>query len=194
MTEPAALPDVAAGSGAGVEPGDPRPDLTGSTEMRRLHPLTPLLKSWFVVAAGVGYLWTQLTGLVEGQLFGSNFSDAGDGGAPISIWAALFVAALVGALGYGYLYWRFTRYGIVGNVLQVQTGVLFRQLVVVPYARMQYVDVQAGPLLRRFGLATVQLHTASAATDARIPGLDAQVAADLRDELARLGETKSVGL
>ncbi len=71
---------------------------------------------------------------------------------------------------------------------------MFRQLVVVPYARMQYVDVQAGPLLRRFGLATVQLHTASAATDARIPGLEAQVAADLRDELARLGETKSVGL
>ena len=55
--------------------------------------------------------------------------------------------------------------------LLVTSGVLFRQLVVVPYGRMQFVDVTAGPLDRRFGLATVQLHTASAATDAQIPGL-----------------------
>jgi membrane protein YdbS with pleckstrin-like domain len=85
-------------------------------------------------------------------------------------------------------------YDVGADALTITNGIMFRQLVVVPYARMQYVDVQAGPLLRRFGLATVQLHTASAATDARIPGLAAQVAADLRDELARLGETKSVGL
>lgn len=85
-------------------------------------------------------------------------------------------------------------YDVGADVLTITNGLMFRQLVVVPYARMQYVDVQAGPLLRRFGLANVQLHTASAATDARIPGLEAQVAANLRDELARLGETKSVGL
>ena len=85
-------------------------------------------------------------------------------------------------------------YDVGADALTITSGLMFRQLVVVPYARMQYVDVQAGPLLRRFGLANVQLHTASAATDAHIPGLEAQVAADLRDELARLGETKSVGL
>ena len=54
--------------------------------------------------------------------------------------------------------------------LLVTSGVLNRQLVVVPYGRMQFVDVTAGPLDRRFGLATVQLHTASPATDAQIPG------------------------
>ena len=71
---------------------------------------------------------------------------------------------------------------------------LFRELVVVPHARIQYVDVQAGPLVRKFGLAGVQLHTASASTDASIPGLPAAEAAELRDQLARLGETRSVGL
>ena len=40
-------------------------------------------------------------------------------------------------------------------------GIVFRQLVVVPYGRMQYVDVNAGPLARRFRIASVQLHTAS---------------------------------
>jgi len=184
VTEPAALPDVAAGSGAGVEPGDPRPDLTGSTEMRRLHPLTPLLKSWFVVAAGIGYLWTQLTGLVEGQLFGSGFSDPGDGGAPISIWAALFVAALVGALAYGYLYWRFTRYGIVGNVLQVQTGVLFRQSRQVKLDRLQAVDVVRPLIARIAGLAELRLEVAGGgSSEAPLAYLSLPGARQLRAEL-----------
>jgi hypothetical protein len=59
---------------------------------------------------------------------------------------------------------------------------------------MQFVDVQAGPLERRYGLATVQLHTASPATDARIPGLPHAEAARLRDRLAALGEARAAGL
>ena len=50
---------------------------------------------------------------------------------------------------------------------------------------MQFVDVSAGPLERAFGLATVQLHTAAAASDARIPGLPPAEAARLRDRLDR---------
>jgi membrane protein YdbS with pleckstrin-like domain len=72
--------------------------------------------------------------------------------------------------------------------------VLFRSLVVVPYGRMQFVDVSAGPLDRAFGLATVQLHTAAATTDARIPGLPPAEAARLRDRLAARGEAQSAGL
>ena len=53
------------------------------------------------------------------------------------------------------------------------SGIMFRSLVVVPYGRMQYVDVNAGPLARKFGIATVQLHTASPATSASIDGLAA---------------------
>lgn len=78
--------------------------------------------------------------------------------------------------------------------LLVRSGVLFRTLVVVPYGRMQYVDVQAGPLDRRFGIATVQLHTASAGTDAAIPGLVPAEAARLRERLASRGEARLAGL
>ena len=78
--------------------------------------------------------------------------------------------------------------------LVVARGVAFRRLSVVPYGRMQYVDVTAGPLERVFGLATVRLHTASAATDARVPGLEPDEAARLRDQLTRLGEAKAAGL
>jgi membrane protein YdbS with pleckstrin-like domain len=78
--------------------------------------------------------------------------------------------------------------------LLVRRGVLVRRTSVVPYGRMQYVDVTAGPLERRLGLATVTLHTAAAATDASVPGLRAEEAARLRDRLAALGEARQAGV
>lgn len=80
------------------------------------------------------------------------------------------------------------------NDLLVRHGLLIRRLSIVPYARMQFVDVSAGPLERGFGLATVQLHTAAAASDARIPGLAPAEAARLRDRLTALGEDRAEGL
>jgi membrane protein YdbS with pleckstrin-like domain len=78
--------------------------------------------------------------------------------------------------------------------LIVTRGLLFRRVSVVPYGRMQFIDVTAGPIDRLFGLATVQLHTAAAATDARIPGLLRTDADALRDRLALVGEAKATGL
>ena len=78
--------------------------------------------------------------------------------------------------------------------LIVSRGVLVRRLSVVPYGRMQFVNVTAGPVERAFRLATVKLHTAAAASDARIPGLEREEAARLRDRLAALGEAKAAGL
>ncbi len=78
--------------------------------------------------------------------------------------------------------------------LVVRRGVLVRRTTVVPYGRMQFVDVTAGPLDRRLGIATVTLHTAAAATDAFVPGLLADEAARLRDKLAALGEARQAGV
>jgi uncharacterized protein len=78
--------------------------------------------------------------------------------------------------------------------LLVRRGLLVQRLSLVPYGRMQFVDVTAGPVDRVFGLATVQLHTAAAASDARIPGLPTEDAQRLRDRLASLGEARAAGL
>jgi membrane protein YdbS with pleckstrin-like domain len=78
--------------------------------------------------------------------------------------------------------------------LLVRHGLLVRRLSIVPYARMQFVDVTAGPLERAFGLATVQLHTAAAASDAKVPGLPPEEASRLRDRLTALGEDRAEGL
>jgi membrane protein YdbS with pleckstrin-like domain len=78
--------------------------------------------------------------------------------------------------------------------LFVRRGVAFMRCEVVPYGRMQLVDVTAGPLQRRFGVATVHLHTAAPGTRARIPGLVPAEAARLRDRLTTLGEAQASGL
>ena len=78
--------------------------------------------------------------------------------------------------------------------LLVRHGLLVARLSVVPYGRMQFVDVLAGPAERLFGLSTLHLHTAAAASDARIPGLEEAEAARLRDRLAALGESRAAGL
>jgi membrane protein YdbS with pleckstrin-like domain len=90
--------------------------------------------------------------------------------------------------------WRSWGYAERGDDLLVTHGVLFKTLVVVPYGRMQFVDVTAGPVERKFGIAKVQLHTATPATDAEIPGLTPDEAKRLRDRLAALGEARAAGL
>jgi membrane protein YdbS with pleckstrin-like domain len=113
-------------------------------------------------------------------------------------WPAL--AALVPVLGAAWIWWLVGRqvrswgYAEREDDLLVRHGVLWRTVVVVPYGRMQYVDVYAGPVDRAFGLAKVQLHTASAGTDAYIPGLRPPEAARLRDRLASRGEARLAGL
>jgi membrane protein YdbS with pleckstrin-like domain len=91
---------------------------------------------------------------------------------------------------------RYRSWGYLERVddLVVRRGLLFHRLTVVPFGRMQFIDVTAGPVDRLFDLATVQLHTAAAATDARIPGLRMADAAQLRDRLAALGEARASGL
>jgi membrane protein YdbS with pleckstrin-like domain len=101
-----------------------------------------------------------------------------------TLWAALLISRQVHAIAYAER---------VDDLL-IRRGILFRSLVVVPYGRMQYVDVTAGPLARRFRIASVQLHTAAVGTHATIDGLPPQEAARLRDRLASRGEARLAGL
>jgi hypothetical protein len=109
---------------------------------------------------------------------------------------AFVVVGGVAALTYRFLLARYRAWGYQEREddLLVRRGCLIRRISVVPYGRMQFVDVTAGPFERSFGLATVRLHTAAAATDARIPGLDGAEATRLRDRLAALGEARAAGL
>ncbi|WP_431782573.1 PH domain-containing protein [Streptomyces chumphonensis] len=90
--------------------------------------------------------------------------------------------------------WRSWRYAERADDLLISRGVLWRETTVVPYGRMQLVEVTSGPVERRYGLARLQLHTAAATTDAAVPGLVPAEAERLRDRLTELGEARSAGL
>jgi membrane protein YdbS with pleckstrin-like domain len=120
-------------------------------------------------------------------------SAAGEQTAAVAGAAALLAVAVA---FYAALHGRYRAWGYAEREddLLVRRGVLIRRMSIVPYGRMQFVDVTAGPVDRMFRLATVQLHTAAAATDARIPGLTVEEAHRLRDRLAALGEARAAGL
>lgn len=102
----------------------------------------------------------------------------------LAAWAWWLIGRQVSAIGYAEQ----------DDDLLVRRGIMWRQIVVVPYGRLQYVDVQAGPVDRLLGISRVQLHTASASTDAAIPGLLPAEAARLRDRLTLRGEARLAGL
>lgn len=112
-------------------------------------------------------------------------------------WAPILVAGLAWTVWRWWrmdALWRSWGYAELADDLYVTHGLWFRQLSVVPYGRMQVVEVESGPIERALGLATVKLVTASATTDATIPGLTPGDAAQLRDRLTELGETRTSGL
>ncbi len=116
-------------------------------------------------------------------------------------WSDVADDALLGVVGLALIAWvmigRIVRswgYAERGEELYVRRGALYREMIAVPYGRMQYVEVTAGPVEQLFGLARIRLHTASARTEATIPGLTRREAARLRDRLTELGEAQAAGL
>ena len=109
---------------------------------------------------------------------------------------SVVVLATLGAMWTWFVRRRYRawRYQERHEDLIVARGVMVQRLSVVPYGRMQFVEVTAGPVERLFHLSTVKLHTAAAASDARIPGLETEEAARLRDRLTELGESMAAGM
>lgn len=123
--------------------------------------------------------------------FAGGLAVGGAGGVILFLGGVAFVVAMWGVERGRYRAWG---YAEREDDLVVRRGLLFRRISVVPYGRMQFIDVTAGPVDRLFGLATVQLHTAAAASNARIPGLNLTDAQQLRDRLAAVGEARATGL
>ncbi|MDK6274536.1 PH domain-containing protein [Pseudoglutamicibacter cumminsii] len=80
------------------------------------------------------------------------------------------------------------------NDFTYRVGIILRRVVVVPYGRLQYVDLTSGPLMRRYGLCEVSFKTAAAESSPDIPGLTQADGERLRDELAARGEQKLAGI
>ncbi len=82
------------------------------------------------------------------------------------------------------LKWKRWRYEVHEHEIDLQRGVLIVKRTIIPMNRVQHVDTQQGPLLRKHHLASVTISTA--ATIHTIPALDLEEADQLRDSISRL--------
>ncbi len=75
-------------------------------------------------------------------------------------------------------------YQMSADRLRVVRGILWNSDTVVPFGRVQHIDLDQGPIERFFGLGTLTLHTAgSHNASVHLPGLEHSLASDMREEI-----------
>lgn len=80
--------------------------------------------------------------------------------------------------------WRRWGYSGAGDQLRVARGWLFRTDTIVPFKRIQHIDVAQGPIERVFGLASLTVHTAGTHNSiVTLPGLTRDDAEAMRDAM-----------
>lgn len=98
---------------------------------------------------------------------------------------ASIVPALIAIMAVAFAPQRIYRrllYGLTDRQLQVLRGWLFHSDTIVPFVRVQHLDVTRGPLDKMFGTATLVVHTAGTRNSiVTVPGLAPERAAEIRD-------------
>jgi len=75
-------------------------------------------------------------------------------------------------------------YQISRDRLRVVRGIMWHSDTIVPFGRVQHIDVDQGPIERAMGIATMTLHTAgSHNASVRLPGLGHELAVEMREEI-----------
>jgi len=81
--------------------------------------------------------------------------------------------------------WRRNGFALRPDAVVLRRGAIWRELVVVPAARMQSVSIDQGPLDRALRLAGVHVHTVAGPISARLGALDTEDAARFFRDLAQ---------
>lgn len=155
-----------------TEPPSPAPSSLDGT----VHEVDPRMRTVWAIGYALPGLTLALAGVVVGVVQGPAWGGA---------LAVLGVAWLVAGILWAVASWRRWHFRAWPDALELQHGVLTHRTSLVPYARIQQIDVQRGPLERMLGLSSLVLRTAAATTDATVPGVAAEHAEQLRLELCR---------
>lgn len=137
------------------DPGPaPVPDPAPEGQWRHLHPLSPLLKGGIAFLAVVAYIASQQAD----SLFGANRDDPTQGHLGLAAVGVLLV--LLAIIGGAWVSWRFSRFRVAQTLIELRTGVLFRQHRQVRFDRIQAVDLGRPLLARLTGLSEVVVQSA----------------------------------
>lgn len=111
------------------------------------------------------------------------------------MWLYIVAGAVVVLFGYLFIYlfpkvrWSRWRYEVRDQEIELQHGLFVVKRTLVPMIRVQHVDTEQGPILRKYDLASITISTA--ATSHTIPALITEEADELRGRisvLARVAE------
>ncbi len=148
------------------------------------HPVSPRLATARLIVLGLVLGPLAVVGVVLAVLLASWLWFAVLAVVVVAAWAGWVIVRQVSAASWVEL----------DEELVIRRGRLFRTLVSIPYGRLQYVDLQTGPLTRALGIASVEIHTASPESGGVIPGLPVEQAEGLRSRLAARGDAQRAGL
>ena len=151
------------------------PAALGQTEWKRLHPLSPVVRAGSAVAVLV--------------LFSTQFDTGRRHGFPWESFVLLGLGIVAGIVS-----WLVTRWRVHGGDLQIKTGLIRRQSIRVPLARIQAIDVIAPVIARVLGLAEVRVVVAGRGTGrTRLAYLGAAEAQQVRATLLALAHGLASG-
>ncbi|WP_425292323.1 PH domain-containing protein [Corynebacterium mayonis] len=80
------------------------------------------------------------------------------------------------------------------NEIVLSRGKMWHTLTLIPYGRIQFVDVTSGPVGRALGLKNLIINTASSTSNSRLPGVPADEADALRERLAAKARERMSGI
>ena len=123
-------------------------------EWRHLHPLSPLLKGGIAFLAVLAYVLSQQAD----SLFGADRDDPTQG--HLGLAAVGVVVVLLAIIAGAWVSWRFSRFRVADTLIELRTGVLFRQHRQVRFDRIQAVDLGRPLLARLTGLSEVVVQSA----------------------------------
>jgi len=152
--------------------------------LNRLDPR--VTTAWRLAGLLAALVLTLLVGALETVALSANGVALPAPGAITGLTAGL---TLLSALVWPALRYRYWRWLVEPDRVLIQKGVIWRSRSLIPRVRVQHVDTRSSPLQRWLGLSSLIIYTAGTrGADAEIPGLAAEDAERLRDELAELEE------
>lgn len=81
---------------------------------------------------------------------------------------------------------RTWRYEVDAQYIQVKRGAIKKTYLIIPMTKVQYVNTNQGPLLRKYGLATIKIGTMASTHE--IPAIPEEDAVELRNHIALLAQ------
>lgn len=175
---PPAEPAPAAPAPRAASPA-PLPDAHGAGWQR----LPPRAKRMFLLVAGLAGLIPVLpiTGVMIGALRDWPMPER------LAVAAGVSLVAMAFALWLGVKRYTHTAWKLDVDGFAVRRGRLWQTHTHVPASRVQHLDLKRGPIERRYGLATLVLHTAGTRLNAvQLSGMEDADAEALRDHFSRL--------